>query len=86
MQSEESLTSLESGLATTETKARVSWRDKITPKFVRAARDTYREGGLKAVWKRFGWKLFAAFFLYYLIRDSFLYILLPYLITRGLLF
>lgn len=45
-------------------------------------RAEFRQGGLKAVWKRFGWKLFFFFFMYYLIRDSILYILIPYLIAR----
>lgn len=86
MQSEETLSGLEAALPTTEKEVRVSFRDKITPKFVLAARATYRDGGFQAVVKRYGWKLFAAFFLYYLIRDSFLYLLIPYLIAQGLLF
>lgn len=68
-----------------DSKPRVSFRDRITPNFVRAARATYREGGMRAVWKRYGWKLFLAFFAYYLIRDSFLYLILPYLIAKGLI-
>jgi len=31
-----------------------------------------------------GWKIVLAVFLFYLIRDSLLYILLPYLAARGL--
>lgn len=46
-------------------------------------RKTFKEGGLKAVIKKYGWKVFAAFFFYYLTRDLLLYVLLPYLITRG---
>lgn len=72
-------------IAEEESPARVSFLDRVTPKFVREARVIFREQGAKAVVRRFGWKLFAAFFIYYLIRDSFLYILLPYLITKGLL-
>ena len=34
--------------------------------------------------KRLGWKFVLAFILFYLIRDSILYILFPYLIARGL--
>ena len=36
------------------------------------------------LFKRHGWKLVWGFLLYYLIRDSFLYILLPYLAARGI--
>jgi MFS family permease len=53
--------------------------------FVREARRTFRQGGLRGTLQRYGWKLFAAFFLYYLIRDTTLYIVLPYLAARGVL-
>ena len=36
--------------------------------------------------RRLGWKFVVAFILYYLIRDSILYILIPYLIAKGLFF
>jgi hypothetical protein len=36
------------------------------------------------LFKRYGWKLVWGFLLYYLIRDSILYILLPYLAARGI--
>lgn len=36
--------------------------------------------------KKLGWKFMLAFFLFYLIRDSILYILIPYLIAKGLFF
>ncbi len=80
----------QSGLKDQEVSTRAlasgdSLLDKITPKFVREARATFRESGFRGVVKRYGWKVFAAFFLYYLIRDSFLYIFIPYVLTRGLL-
>lgn len=34
--------------------------------------------------KAAGWKVVLGIFLYYLVRDSFLYILLPYLIAKGI--
>lgn len=86
VQSKDSISPVDSVAENGNVPARVSFRDRLTPAFVREARATYREGGFKAVWKRYGWKLFAAFFLYYLIRDSILYILIPYLVARGLLF
>ncbi len=45
-------------------------------------RQTFREGGFKAVFRKYGWRIFAVFFMYYLIRDSILYILIPYLIAK----
>jgi len=33
-----------------------------------------------------GWKFTLAFILFYLIRDSILYILIPYLIAKGIFF
>ncbi len=45
-----------------------------------------RWGKLKArithLAKRYGWKLLVAVILYYLIRDTILYIIIPYLIAR----
>jgi hypothetical protein len=33
--------------------------------------------------RRLGWRAVAAFVLFYLVRDLFLYVLLPYIIYRG---
>ncbi|MAP70463.1 MAG: hypothetical protein CMG22_02875 [Candidatus Marinimicrobia bacterium] len=49
------------------------------PKFLLEWLDIKREGGYKLLFKKKGWQVFAAFILYYLIRDSILYILIPYL-------
>jgi hypothetical protein len=48
-------------------------------------RSTWKSGGTRAVFKRFGWKLVVGVFVYYLIRDSILYLLIPYLVLRGLI-
>ena len=42
------------------------------------------EKGFKGFIKIYGWKLVVVVFLYYLIRDSILYILIPYLFAKGL--
>ncbi len=42
-----------------------------------------REKGLKAFVREKGWKVAAAVFMFYLIRDSIMYILIPVLITQG---
>jgi len=49
------------------------------PKFLLEWLDIKREGGYKLLLKKKGWQVFVAFILFYLIRDSILYILIPYL-------
>ena len=52
-----------------------------------AKRESFmKEKGFKGFIKVYGWKVFGYIFLYYLIRDSILYILIPYLIAKGILF
>ena len=52
-------------------------------------RKNTREAGIKEairmMFKKYGWKLGVAIFMYYLIRDVTLYIVIPYLIYRGFL-
>ena len=45
----------------------------------------YKQEGLKGVLKSGGWRILVYFFLFYLIRDTILYIIIPYLIVRGFL-
>ena len=45
----------------------------------------YKQDGFKGVLKEGGWRLLVYFFLFYLIRDTILYIIIPYLIVRGFL-
>lgn len=60
------------------------FRDAITPRWIRKYIDIYKEQGFKAMLKAAGWKVVLGIFMYYLIRDSILYILIPYLIARGI--
>tara|TARA_B100001142_G_scaffold319094_1_gene362117 strand:- start:336 stop:530 length:195 start_codon:yes stop_codon:yes gene_type:complete len=46
----------------------------------------FKKDGFKGLIKEGGWKLLFFFFMYYLIRDSILYILIPYLIVKGVIF
>ncbi|MFQ6674289.1 MAG: hypothetical protein ACE5GH_05850 [Fidelibacterota bacterium] len=55
------------------------------PKVVREWRSIYREGGFRLLIRKKGWVVLTAFFFYYLIRDSFLYLLLPYLGIKGII-
>jgi hypothetical protein len=40
---------------------------------------------MKMMFKKYGWKVGVALFMYYLIRDVILYIIIPYLVVRGLI-
>ena len=57
-----------------------------TPAWIKTYKEIYKEKGIKAVFKKGGWKLFALVFMYYLVRDVTLYILIPYLLAKCLLF
>ncbi len=57
----------------------------LKPKIIQEWGTVWREHGFKEFIKRKGWKVVAIVFVFYLIRDSFLYLFLPYLATRGLL-
>ena len=57
----------------------------LAPKFIKEWLTLIREKGLKAFIREKGWKVVAAFFLYYLIRDSILYLLIPYLIVNNII-
>lgn len=59
-------------------------KEKLIPEFLRKYVFYYREHGFKKTVKKFGWKLFAIIFLYYLIRDSILYIIIPYFVLKGI--
>ena len=48
-------------------------------------RQVIKKNGFKGFIKIYGWKVVVVVFLYYLVRDSILYILIPYLFAKGLL-
>ena len=62
-----------------------NFRKWLTPKWVNNWANIYREVGFKGLLKQKGWKVVLAFVLFYLIRDSILYLLIPYLIARGII-
>ena len=49
------------------------------PRFMQSWLDAYQRGGIKELLSEKGWKVLLAFFLYYLVRDSILYIFIPWL-------
>ena len=58
------------------------FKSKLLSKYVAI----FKQNGLKGVLKEGGWKILIYFFLYYLIRDTILYIIIPYLIVKGIIF
>ena len=50
----------------------------------KAARQILKEEGVRALFSRYGWKLVAVIFCYYVIRDLSLYVLLPILLRQLL--
>jgi hypothetical protein len=48
------------------------------PKFIQNWLDLYREGGFPHLFRKKGWTIALAFFLFYLVRDSILYLFIPY--------
>ena len=56
---------------------------RFNPKFINEWMDIKREGGFKLLFKKKGLRVFFIIIVFYLIRDSILYILIPYLIYKG---
>ncbi|MEK7818282.1 MAG: hypothetical protein AAB255_00645 [Bacteroidota bacterium] len=55
----------------------------LTPKFINKYTNIYRAEGLKGLFRAGGWRLLIAFFFFYLIRDTIIYLIIPYLAVRG---
>jgi len=50
----------------------------LKPKWIVEWTKMIKEDGIKSFIKQKGWKVVAAIFVFYLIRDSILYIIIPY--------
>lgn len=46
---------------------------------------TWKTLGIKGLYQKYGFKLFVAFFIYYLLRDSFIYLVLPWFVANKLI-
>ncbi len=58
----------------------------LIPQKIQQLKSELKEKGLREFIKSIGWKMLLGIFLFYLVRDVFLYLLIPYLIARGLFF
>tara|TARA_B110000014_G_scaffold160154_1_gene112798 strand:- start:478 stop:675 length:198 start_codon:yes stop_codon:yes gene_type:complete len=62
----------------------MSIKDKLIPAFLKKYHSYYKENGFKKTIRTHGLKLFGIIFLFYLIRDSILYIIIPYFALKGI--
>lgn len=46
---------------------------------------TWRKSGFKGLYRLYGIKLFVAFFIYYLLRDCLIYLIIPWYVTSQLM-
>ena len=58
---------------------------RFNPKFINEWLESRREGGFKLLLRKKGWYVILAIFLYYLIRDTILYILIPFMIAKEII-
>ncbi len=61
------------------------FRRWLKPKPVREWTAIWKERGLRGLLKEKGWKIVAGLFVFYLIRDTVLYVIVPFWVARGFL-
>jgi len=61
-----------------------SFRKILKPKIITNWTLEWKKLGFRGFVKKKGWKIVVAIFLFYLVRDSLLYIIIPYMAARGL--
>lgn len=66
-------------------QSKMKFLDRWTPKSIYKAKTIFRESGIKGVIRHFGWKFFVLFFIYYLLRDLTIYVLLPWYFADKLI-
>jgi hypothetical protein len=64
----------------------MSIRNLFKSKFLKKYTKIYKQDGFKGVLKVGGWRVITYFVLFYFIRDTILYIIVPYLIVKGIIF
>jgi hypothetical protein len=58
-------------------------RKLFKPPIIQEWTTLLRERGLKGFIREKGWKILVAIFIFYLVRDSVVYLLIPFLIAQG---
>ena len=59
-------------------------KNKLIPNFLKEYIIYYQENGFKKTIQKFGLKLIAIIFFFYFIRDTILYIIIPYFALKGI--
>ena len=59
-------------------------RNRLFPNFLKVYVNFYKKNGLKLTIKKYGIKLILTVFIFYLIRDSILYLIIPYFALKGI--
>jgi hypothetical protein len=54
------------------------------PKFIKEWNQIRKEEGIKELLKQKGFIVLVVFFMFYLVRDIILYILIPYFVIKGI--
>ena len=62
----------------------MSLKNIFIPKFIKEYIIYFKKNGFKKTVKKFGWRLFAAIFIFYLIRDTILYLIIPYFVGKEI--
>ena len=62
----------------------MSFINIFLPEFLRENIKYYKKNGFKKTIKKLGWKVILLIFMYYLIRDSILYNIIPFLVGKEL--
>ena len=56
-----------------------SFTNIFSIEFLKSCKETFKNDGFRALIKKEGWSIVALFFLFYLIRDSTIFIIIPYI-------
>ena len=64
----------------------MSIKNLFKSKFLSKYTKIYKEDGFKGVWKEGGWKVVGIFTLFFLMKGVLFYIIIPYLIVKGIIF
>ena len=59
-------------------------KNKLIPNFLKEYIIYYQENGFKKTIQKFGIKLIAIIIIFYFIRDTILYIIIPYFALKGI--
>jgi len=58
--------------------------NKLIPSFLKECIIYFKENGLRSTIKKYGIKLILTVFIFYLVRDTILYIIIPYIALKGI--